>query len=735
MNHRHEQGLVICHSVRGRLRVKVGALRFHKKVAEWMEEWLVKQPGIEKVQARPTTGSVILFYDVGKIAPDEIFEVLSKGLVTFPSSISNPQTCIKSEATSLRASDRSLRPLPFWWLIGLTGLFSYSLLRRLVGAPLSERLVSLLSLGSVIGAIPLFHRAIKDFLQKKNIALFPFLAGACVIAILLGEAFTALEVIWVTAVSLFVEDYVADKSRRAIRESLMVTIKKTYLWIDGTEVETLVSEVRAGQIVVVHTGERIPVDGIIVTGEALVDEAYITGRSVPEIRRRGQEVFAGTTVQQGFLQIRAEKVGDDIYLNRILHLVEESLSQRSPVERKADILAKRLTYFGTVATAGTLLLTRQMSRALSVLLVSACPCATVLAASTAVTAGVANAARNRVLIKGGLYLEKISEADSYCFDKTGTLTLESHHVAEIIPRVTTQDPATLLALAASAEINSSHPVGRAIVAEASRRGIEPAFQGAKEPVLGKGVRMKLGEDIVAVGNLYWMEEMDINTNYFRKKIQDLMDRGYTVVFVARNGKVQGVIGIANTIRQETEATLQGLRKDGVTQLCLMTGDTEPVARILADDLRFDAYHASLLPEGKARYVRELQQAGRKVVFVGDGVNDALALSQANIGVAMGAGGAEVAIEAADIALVDSDLMRLVNLRKLSRKTMQVIEENHWMAVSTNIVGVFLGATGRLAPLWGGLLHVIHSLGIMLNSSRLLSWKPSEYQERSELTKT
>jgi cation-transporting P-type ATPase C len=529
----------------------------------------------------------------------------------------------------------------------------------------------------------------------------------------------------VAGVSLFIEDYVADKSRRAIRESLAVTIKNTYLWVDGAEVEVPVSSVNSGHVVVVHTSERIPVDGIVVDGEALVNEAHITGRSVPEIRGTGQKVFAGTTVQQGFLHIRAEKVGDDIYLNRILRLVEGSLSQRSPVERKADVLAKRLTYFGTVATAGTLLLTRQISRALSVLLVSACPCATVLAASTAVTAGVANAARNRALIKGGIYLEKISEADCYCFDKTGTLTLESHHVTEIIPRVPTQDPSKLLALAASAQVHTTHPVGRAIVSEASRHGIEPTFQGVNESVVGKGVRMTLGQDTIVVGSLHWMEEMDINVNYFRKKTQHLMDRGCTVVFVAKNGKAQGLIGIANTIRPETEATLQGLRKDGVTQLCLMTGDMEPIARILAEDLSFDAYRASLLPEDKAQYVRELQQAGRKVVVVGDGVNDALALSQADIGVAMGAGGAEVAIEAADIALVDSDLMRLVNLRKLSHETMRVVEQNHWMAVSTNIVGVFLGATGRLVPLWGGLLHVTHSLVIMLNSSRLLQWGAPE----------
>ncbi len=730
VNYRHEQGLVISHSTRGRLRVRVNALRSRKEVVEWIEEWLAQQCGIKKAQARAATGSVILFYDESKTAPDELIKVLLQGLEAYRSSIATPKTHTpplfpQRESATQRSSDKGFRPLPLSWLIGLTGFFVYSLVRRFAGAPLSERFLSPLGVGSAIGAIPLFHRAIKDFLQKKNVALFPFLAGACMIAILLGEAFTALEVIWVTGVSLFVEDYVADKSRRAIRESLAVTIKKTYLWIDGAELEVPVSAVRPGHIVVVHTDERIPVDGIVVEGEALVDEAHITGRSIPDIRRRNQEVFAGTTVREGFLHIRAEKVGDDIYLHRIFRLVEESLSQRSPVERKADVLAKRLTYFGTVATAGTLLLTRQVSRALSVLLISACPCATVLAASTAVTAGVANAARNRVLIKGGLYLEKISEADCYCFDKTGTLTLESHRVVEIIPRVATQDPSKLLALAASAEVHSKHPVGRAIVSEASRRGITPAFQGLREFVLGKGVQLTLDQDIIAVGNLYWMEEMEINVNYFRKKIKDLMDRGCNVVLIAKNKKVQGMIGIANTIRPETEATLQELRKDGVTQLCLITGDTEPIARILAEYLKFDAYRTSLLPEEKAQFVRELQQAGRKVVVVGDGVNDALALSQANIGVAMGAVGSEVAMEAADIALADSDLTHLVNLRKLSREMMLIIEQNHWMAVSTNIVGVFLGATGRLAPLWGGLLHVMHSLGILLNSSRLLSWKPSE----------
>jgi cation-transporting P-type ATPase C len=577
----------------------------------------------------------------------------------------------------------------------------------------------------MIGAVPLFRRAASDLREKKNTTLFPFLAGACVVAVLAGEAFTALEVIWVTAVSLSVEDYVADRSRRAIRESLMAAIKNTFVLSDGEEVEVPVSAVKKGQVVVVRAAERIPVDGVVVQGEALVDEAHITGRSVPEIRSRQQKVFAGTTVEQGLLHIRAEEVGEEIYLNRILRLVEESLSRRSPAERKADALAGRLTWFGAVSTAGVLLLTRDLSRVLSVMLVAACPCATVLAASTAVTAAVANSARNRVLIKGGLYLERMASADCFCFDKTGTLTLRSPRVIEIAARGPRQNPAGVLALAASAEAHTTHPVGRALLEEASRRGIKPRPSAVSESVLGKGIRATVGQDAVSVGNLAWMEESGVNVDYFRQKAMDWAARGETVVLVSKNGKAQGMIGISNSIRPETEATLQGLRSDGVKRLCLITGDLEPVARMLAADLRFDTFGASLLPEEKARVVKELQQAGREVVVVGDGVNDALALSQADIGVAMGAGGAEAAIEAADIALVDSDLIRLVRLRQLSRETMHIIEQNHWMAVSTNILGVFLGAAGRLAPLWGGLLHVIHSLGIMLNSSRLLRWEPPD----------
>jgi cation-transporting P-type ATPase C len=553
--------------------------------------------------------------------------------------------------------------------------------------------------------------------------LFPFLAGTCILGVFLGEALTALEVIWVTELSMLLEDYVTDRSRRAIRQTVQAAAKTTYVLEDGIEVEVPVERVRQGNMVLVHTGERIPVDGTVVEGEAVVDETHITGRSEPELRKMDDMVYAGTIVRQGMLIIRAERVGENTYLGRVLRLVEESLASRAPAERRADVLAGRLTGLGALAVVGTLLFTRQFVRAFTVLLVVACPCATVLAAETAVTAALATAARKRSLVKGGLYLEAIGKADAFCFDKTGTVTIEVPRVAQVLDRTPRQDPGRILALAASAELHNPHPLARAIVEEAGRYGIIPVSHGISEFVLGKGVRTRIGPDSILVGNREFMKETGVDVSYFGRRAEELAETGHTVIFVAKNNTVQGIIAITNAVRPGAENLVSWLRADGVASLHLVTGDSEPVARAVAEDLGFDDYAAQLLPEEKARYIERLRAAGMSVVMVGDGVNDALALSRADVSVAMAAGGAETAIEAADIALVDGDLGRLVVLRQLSHQTLRVIEQNFWLAISTNAVGIALGAAGRINPIMAGLLHVLHTLGIMVNSSRLLKWEP------------
>ncbi len=724
-----DEDISIRHSIPGRMRVKVTAIRYIQARAHFLQVRLSEREEIVHVEARSATGSVILEYDPKRIGFKAVLELLLDGLLVARSlsatHSSGQQIACASDCAVCRAGERQVET-SFWGRIievaAITTFMAYALVRQMFfKTPLAQGPLSLVALVASVAAIPLLHHAWQDMQNGKFVSLFPFLAATCVLAIFTGEALTALEVIWILRLGLLLEDYVADKSRKAIREILLLAEKNTFIWIDGVEVETPVDQVRIGDIVVAHTGEKIPVDGTVVRGEALVNEAHITGRAQAELRKECHPVFAGTIVQRGVIFIKAERVGDDTHLCRILQLVEDSLANRAPVEKHADVLAARLMGLGTAATLGTLLITGSLVRSFTVMLVMACPCATVLASSTAITAAVANAARNQVLVKGGLYLETIGKADCFCFDKTGTLTTDVPEVVEVVTRTRKQTARDVLALAVAAEIHNEHPMAKSIVNAANSQGIIPEPHAVCDFVMGRGVRAELSGDTILVGSFQFMKEEGVDASYFRPVAERVVQAGHTALYVAKNGKVQGMVAVANRVRPRAQEVLDWLRSDGVTTIDMVTGDTDTMAKAMARSFGLDNYRAGLLPEDKGRYVAERQTNGSRLVMVGDGVNDALALSKAHVGIAMGAGGAEVAIESADIALVDSDLERLVTLRQLSHQTLRIVEQNHWLAIGTNILGAALGAAGLLSPIMGGLLHIVHTLGILLNSKRLETW--------------
>ncbi|MCP4576846.1 MAG: cation-translocating P-type ATPase [Deltaproteobacteria bacterium] len=723
----------------GRLRLKVPDIRFSNEAADALAHRLLNEAGILKAEPRPQSGSLILLFDEKQLKAEIMLglvtNALNSSLPILVSKDGSPdqaacgqdcKVCHPVEKTGKRKSmvGRVVE------VAAITAFAAFTLIRNVIyKAPLAQGPFSVVAVVALVAAVPLFKHALEDLKQGKAMSLFPFLASTCVLAVVVGEAMTALEVIWILRVGMLLEDYVAEQSRRAISEILQVAAKDTYILVDGVEVQVPVDQVQKGDILALHTGEKIPVDGIVESGEALVDEAHITGRAEPEIRKDGDTVFAGTIVQRGVIFIKAEKVGDDTYLCRVLHMVEDAIENRAPAEKQADILAGRLFRLGAFATLATLVLTADPLRAFTVMLVMACPCATVLAASTAVTAALANAARNHILIKGGLHMEMVGKADCFCFDKTGTITAEIPEVIEIIPRAPKQTETQVLKTAVIAEIHNEHPMARAVVEAANRRGIEPEPHAVCEFVLGRGGSARTNGNEILVGNDRFMEDRRINVNYFKTRAKDRIQQGHTVLYVAKNHKLQGVIVVANAVRPNAQAVLDWLRRDGVSSLYLGTGDTKPVAKALAEKMGFDDHRGELLPEDKAYYVELIQKEGRKVVMVGDGVNDALALSKATVGVAMGAGGAEVSIEAADIALVDSELERLVTLRQLSGKTLRTIEQNYYLATSTNVLGIFMGAFGYLSPVMAGMLHIVHTFGILANSSRLLNWKAPGLEEK------
>ena len=722
-------GITVKQSMAGRMRVRIGALRGKTRQAGWMRAHLVETAGVRSVEARPSSGSVIVVFDPKQVAARSLLALMVQQVFrplahAQPPSPGEPlpgfsQACSVCDGQAKASFTTKLRRV-----IWLSGCMAYAALRMWVfKLPLVQTPFSVLGAVAILGSLPLVREAFEDITVKKKVTVSPFLAAGSLITVAMGQAFSALQILWIYNVAELTEEYVAQRSRQAIRDILQVAPANAFVMIDGMEVETPVGQIRPGDVVAVHTGERIPVDGEVGEGEALVDESSINGRSEALLRVRGDQVFAGTIISQGVLFIRTVKTGEDTYLAHIMKMVEDSLANKAPVEQKADQLAGRLMKIGFAATALTLLLTLDPMRALTVMLVMSCPCATVLAASSAITAALANAAKHSILIKGGLYLETVGQADIYCFDKTGTLTMEQPEVIAIHGRTPSLSEEAILTMAATAESHNQHPMAKAILAAARERNLSPEPHAVCDFKAGRGVLCTIGGDaVILVGNRQFMDEHQVDIRWFDKKATQQRAMGNTVVYVARNGGVQGMIGVANPVRPEAGRVLNCLRRDGVKSLHLVTGDSREIAETLMDVFPFDECRAELMPEEKATRVDELKR-GASLVMVGDGVNDALALARADIGIAMGAAGAEVAMEAADIALADSDLEGLMKVRNLSHQTMRVIDQNHYLAVSTDLIGAALAMMGFLSPVLAGMIHILHTGGILLNSGRLLRWEP------------
>jgi len=722
-----EHDMRLCHAVPGRCRLKIPCICRSERLRRAIKDRLEQMPGVERAELRPVTGSLIVRYDVDGIALEALLDGLKSGLADLTWQDRSVSARSQKTPAAAHSRGRSSGVLGYYLFNGvaLSAFMLYALVKRFfLKSPLSQSPLSLTGLVAMAGAVPLVWRTVRDLRQKRRMGLFPFLTAACVTAVVAGEALAALEVLWVLAIGLLLEEYVTERARRGIRDLLRVTPEKAMVIRNGTPVEVSAAEIRIHETVLVRAGMKIPVDGEVVEGAALVDASHITGRAQPDLCKQGAPVFAGTSVSQGTLHVRADKVGEATFLAHIRRLVEAALSQPTDLEKRADILAARLTRMGLLATFLTFVLTRNLTRSFSVLLVMACPCATVLAASTAIAAAIANAARRQVLIKGGVYLEQVRSMDVICFDKTGTLTGDTQQVTAVYPRAPNQSKDRIIQLAARAEVHATHPMATALLEEARRRKLDVRPPRQAEVFIGRGVAAVAEDDTILVGNRDFLESNGVKTRYFHQRAGAAGAAGQTVLYVAGNGRLQGMVTVDNPPRSGLPSVLKQLRKRGVSEFYLISGDAAPIVRSMARTYGFDHYRGGLLPEEKSALVEELKGDGRKVMMVGDGVNDALVLTRASVGVAMGAGGSDVAVEAADIALLKSDLGDLVFLYALSEQTLRVVEQNFWVATGTNLLGIILAASGWMPPLLTGALHVGHSLGILLNSGRLLRYEPS-----------
>lgn len=538
-------------------------------------------------------------------------------------------------------------------------------------------------------------------------------------ALIIGEWATAAVVVFLMRMGDYAERFTMESSRRAVKDLMAIApqtarVERVGAAGEVSSVELPIEQVGPGDTVVVRPGEKIPVDGEVIEGQATVDQATITGESMPVEVEAGATVFAATWAQLGSLRIRTTRVGADTTFGRVVRMVEEAEAHRSDAQRLADkVSGYYLPVVVGIATL-TFLIGRDPLATAAVLLV-ACSCAFALATPVALLASIGAGAKQGLLIKGGKYLETLARADVLLIDKTGTLTLGTPIITDVIP-LNGLEPNALLALAASAERDSEHPLAAAVrnAAQAEHLALLPARRFSALP--GLGVSAQVDGTSIAVGNARLIPQAaDLPL------AQTLRQAGKTLLFVARDDELVGILAATDTLRAEVPAAIEQVRKLGVAHVELLTGDNEQAAAALAHKLGVQ-YRAELLPEDKIDVVKRYQAAGRTVVMVGDGVNDAPALAQADIGIAMGAAGTDIAMEAAHIALMREDWALVPKVFAIARRTMGVVRLNLGFTIVYNLVGLTLAAFGFLPPIVAAAAQSVPDLGIMANSARLLRSK-------------
>lgn len=560
------------------------------------------------------------------------------------------------------------------------------------------------------GGWPVFWNVIRASV-KGRITSHTLMTIGMLAAVAVGEWAAAVLVVFFMRIGDYVETFTAERARRALKDLTAMAPQTARVEREGAEVDVPVAEVKVGETVIVRPGEKIPVDGEVVAGQATVDQATITGESMPVEAGPGAKVFAATIARLGSLRVRALKVGADTTFGKVIKLVEQAEANRGEVQRFAD----RFSGYYLPVVMAVALFTYLLSRnplATAAVLVVVCSCSFALATPLAMIASIGAGARRGLLIKGGKYLEALNRADVLLLDKTGTLTLGRPQITDVLT-LEGSSADEVLSLAASAERYSEHPLAEAVREAAKARNLPLHEPEGFEAIPGTGVRAWVNDRLIAVGN-----RRVISEPVSLSLVDGLEAQGKTTLIVVSDGKIAGVLAAADTLRPEVPEALAAVGRLGIHQIELLTGDNEQTAASLAERLGL-RYRANLLPEDKIAIVKEYQAKGHVVVMVGDGVNDAPALAQADVGIAMGAAGSDIAIEAAHVALLREDWSLVPELFQIARRTMGVVRLNLIFTACYNVAGMSFAALGLLPLTLAAALQSLPDLGILANSSRLL----------------
>ena len=711
----------ILHEIRGRIRIKSKALKYLGIHKEEITKQLMQVHYIQSVEISSITGTILVYFDNFSLTGENLISLLQNTLNTYlvdiykneKKQVSNkyvierrlqeesPQEIIKNIGAAVLLL---LLPNPKTKLTGIRRLFNYK------------------TLSTVSLALPVLKNGIYSLIQNKRPNADTLSSTAIVSSIILGSERTALTIMILEKFAELLTVYTMKKTRGVIKD--MLSVGENYVWKQSDDENTAkkvpIEEISKGDFILVKTGEKISVDGTIEKGEAIIDQSAITGEYMPVTKKAGEEVFAGTLLKSGNITVKAEKVGDDRTASRIIKLVEDAAFNKADIQSYADTFSAQLIPLNFLLAGIVYASTRNLQKALSMLVIDY-SCGIRLSTATAFSASINTAAKNGILIKGSNYLEELSRSDTVIFDKTGTITEGKPKIQTLKTFGKNIKDNRMLALAAAAEETSSHPLASAILNEIKNRGLK--IPKHKESVIkvARGIETFVNKDIIRVGSLKYMEENDISLEVASDIVKGMQNRGEIVIYVAKNNDLIGVIGVSDPPRENIKKAMNRLRNQGIDDIVLLTGDLRQQAETIASRMSMDRYESELMPEDKAKDILKFRSIGSKVIMIGDGINDAPALSYANVGIALGSSRTDIAMEAADVTITSDDPLLIPGVIGLAKNTVKIIKQNFAMAIGINSFALVLGATGLLPAIYSSILHNSITILVVGNSLRLLKY--------------
>ncbi len=601
---------------------------------------------------------------------------------------------------------------------GIFLVISFILSRTEISLPVDPAWITV-----IISGVPLLYLAVWRIIYNPGISKISsalLITVAMIAAIIIGDLFAAGEVAFIMAIGAILEDMTTNRAKKGLSKLINLAPTEGRRISDGKEEMVKAADIKKGDVIRILPGETIPADGKVISGETSVDQSVMTGESLPVDKSKGDEVYSGTINRFGAIDISVTRSGQDSSLQRLIKLVEEAENRKAPMARIADRAASWLVPAALIIAIAAGIITKDIVRAVTVLVVF-CPCALVLATPTAIMAAIGQATKHGVIVKSGEALEKMGKVNTVTFDKTGTLTYGRLEVSDIISFDQSVNEEGILILAASAESKSEHPLGKAIVSCANERGLLICDCDDFSMQAGKGIKASVNGRNVICGNEQFLSENGIKTAAEKQKAECYTMQGKALVYVAESGKCIGAVTLADKIRPETAKVIAEIKSMGADSV-LLTGDNKRTAEYFAEKSGITEVYSELLPENKQQIIIKLQSENRTVCMIGDGVNDAPALKTADVGVAMGSMGSDIAVEAADIALMSDDITKIPYLKRLSDATVRTIKASITLSMCINLVAVVLSVAGILNPTTGALVHNAGSCFVILIAALLYDRK-------------